>query len=84
MATQYDALCEKYNYSNGNHTVSFLVEAPPDKPRNFTTTVSDSELDQLREYSVNKRKEGTGIGWVPVIYNNGWEIDWDSLESYSY
>jgi hypothetical protein len=84
MSTQYDAVCENYRNDNGRRHLRFKVEAPSDMPTTFSIQPSNDQFKRLMKYSDKQRVPQQEVGWVPVVYNNGWEIDWNSLSAYSY
>jgi hypothetical protein len=86
MSQEYDALPKRDEFPNnrGRHKVVFTVEGPPDLPSEFVVFLSREEYDQIAEHSDYPKELPTQLGAVPVEYNNGWEIAWDSLEGYSY
>jgi len=85
MTKQYDALPKRDEFpSNGRHRVVFTVEGPPDLPPEFVVTLSREEYDRLAKHSDYPKDLPTELGAVPVVYQNGWEIAWDSLDGYSY
>lgn len=83
MTTQYDANCEKFEDKNGEVFLRFLVMGPNKYDSRFNGIYSSEEVDRLIEHSDTSDYELSGIGWVPVVHNQGWEIDWEGLESYS-
>jgi hypothetical protein len=88
MAEEYDALPKRNGSpdSRGMHELEFELDAgaPQDRPQWFIVRVSREDYDTLAEQSDTTKVNLAGLGAVPVIYNNGWEIAWDSLNGYSY
>ncbi len=76
--SQYDADCETHKATNGRHYLSFVVDGPADAPEEFELQPSPLEYERLKEHST-----GDGVGQVPAVYDDGWAIDWDALETVS-
>ena len=70
------ATCETHEATNGRHYCSFGVEAPGDRPETFSVQPSPLEYERLKAYS-----DGDGVGRVPVVYDDGWAVDWAAVES---
>lgn len=86
MPDEYDALPKRNEFpdSRGMHELEFVVEAPQDLPQQFIVRLSREEYDTLAEQSDTSKVDVADLGAVPVIYSNGWEIAWDSLDGYNY
>ncbi|MDS0259744.1 hypothetical protein NDI56_10100 [Haloarcula sp. S1CR25-12] len=77
MAPPYDAVCEEHKAVNGRHYLSFTVAAPSDLPEEFEIQPSPLEYERLKDDSTGE----DGVGQVPAVYDDGWAIDWESLET---
>jgi len=75
--SQYDADCETHKATNGRHYLSFVVDGPADAPDEFELQPSPLEYERLKEHSTGE----SGVGTVPLSYDEGWEIDWEALEA---
>lgn len=81
MTDTYTALVKKGRRDgSGRVNCTFEVEAPPDLPKMFTTTLSSDEATQIERSTESEIPVG-GLGGrrIPVRYANGWEIAWDEL-----
>lgn len=69
------AVCDEHRAVNGRHYLSFTVEGAADGPDGFELQPSPREYERLKAHST-----GTdGVGRVPVVDDDGWAIDWDTL-----
>jgi len=71
-----DETCEDHRATNGRHYLSFAVEAAGDRPETFSVQPSPLEYERLKQYS-----DGDSVGRVPVVYDDGWAVDWAAVES---
>ncbi|MBX0287799.1 hypothetical protein [Haloarcula salinisoli] len=76
--TLYDAHCEEHKAVNGRHYLSFTIEGAADLPDEFELQPSPLEYERLKEHSTGAED---GVGQVPAMYDDGWAIDWDALET---
>lgn len=77
--SQYDATCDEHRAVNGRHYLSFAVDGPADSPDEFELQPSPLEYERLKDHSTGAE----GVGQVPVVYDNGWAVDWDALTTAS-
>jgi len=77
--TDYDAHCDEHKAVNGRHYLSFTVENASELPDEFELQPSPLEYERLKEHSTG----ADGVGQVPVVYDDGWAVDWDTLETAS-
>ena len=70
------ATCEEHKATNGRHYLSFAVDGAGERPETFSLQPSPLEYEQLKAYS-----DGEGVGRVPVVYDDGWDVDWSAVES---
>jgi hypothetical protein len=75
----HDARCNEHRAVNGRHYLSFTVVSTSELPEEFEIQPSPMEYERLKDHSTGE----DGVGQVPAVYDDGWAIDWDSLESYS-
>jgi len=73
----HDARCDEHQATNGRHYLSFTVLEPADRPETFELQPSPLEYERLKEHSTGE----SGVGTVPLSYDEGWEIDWEALEA---
>ena len=78
--TQYQAVCDEHKAVNGRHYLSFTVESTGDLPDEFELQPSPLEYERLKDHSAGSED---GVGQVPAVYDDGWAIDWDALETES-
>jgi hypothetical protein len=79
MSTQREALCTVHKSTNGRHYCEFAV----DDTESFAVQPSPLEYERLVEQSVPADDTDTSIGWVPIVDDDGWAIDWDGLDGYT-
>jgi len=77
--TRSQAVCEQHKAVNGRHYLSFRVSSPAELPDEFELQPSPREYERLKDHSTG----ADGVGQVPVMYDDGWAIDWDTLETES-
>lgn len=70
------ATCEKHRATNGRHYLSFVVEDAGESPESFSIQPSPAEYERLKGAS-----DGEGVGRVPVVYDDGWAVDWAAVDS---
>jgi hypothetical protein len=78
----FHARCTEHKARNGRHYCEFVVESPGERPEEFSLQPSPLEYEELKEHSVDA-DDGAKIGWVPVVDDEGWTVDWDALEAYT-
>jgi hypothetical protein len=76
--SQHEAICKQHKAVNGRHYLSFAVDGPGDAPDEFELQPSPLEYERLKDHS-----GGDSVGRVPVVYEDGWAVDWDAIESAS-
>ncbi|MDS0282307.1 hypothetical protein [Haloarcula onubensis] len=75
--TQSEAVCDEHRAVNGRHYLSFTVEGTSDLPDGFEMQPSPLEYERLKDHSTG----ADGVGQVPVVYDDGWAVDWDAIET---
>ena len=74
------ARCSTHEAVNGRHYCEFAVDDPGEKPDTFSVQPSPLEYERLVEHSTAADEAGPDIGVVPVVDDDGWEIDWAALD----
>lgn len=69
------ATCEEHKATNGRHYLSFAVADAGQRPDSFSLQPSPTEYERLKAHS-----DGDSVGRVPVVYDDGWAVDWAAVE----
>ena len=70
------ATCENHRATNGRHYCSLAVDDAGQRPETFSLQPSPLEYERLTQYS-----DGDSVGRVPVVYNDGWAVDWAAVDA---